>query len=58
MKSRETIKIGFTISSFFTIIPTFNREKIMQQKFQELKEIKTNFQESYNLLEKIFGKIN
>jgi hypothetical protein len=30
----------------------------MQQKVQELKEIKTNFQESYNLLEKIFGKIN
>jgi hypothetical protein len=30
----------------------------MQQKFQELKEIKTNFQESYNLLEKIFDKLN
>jgi hypothetical protein len=30
----------------------------MQQNFQELKEIKTNFQESYNLLEKIFDKLN
>lgn len=30
----------------------------MQQKFQELKELKTNFQESYNLLEKIFDKLN
>jgi hypothetical protein len=30
----------------------------MKQKFQELKELKTNFQESYNLLEKIFDKLN
>ena len=50
MKSRETIKIDFTISSFFTIMPTFNKNKIMKN-FQEIKELKTSFQETYNLLE-------
>ena len=34
MKSRETIKIDFTISSFFTIMPTFNREKLCNKNFK------------------------
>jgi hypothetical protein len=42
MKSRETIKIDFTIPSFFTIMPTFNR-KNYETKISRIKRIKNKF---------------
>jgi hypothetical protein len=57
LKSRETIKIDFTISSFFTIMPTFNKRTMMNKTFQELSNFKTEFHETYALLESFYDTL-
>lgn len=56
MKSRGIKKIGFTISSFFTIMQMFNLNTEMTLDFQELKDLEKKYNNLYEQLNTIFGK--
>jgi hypothetical protein len=56
LKSRGIKKIGFTISSFFTIMQIFNLNTEMTLDFQELKDLEKKYNNLYEQLNTIFGK--